>query len=177
MMESAKTVASERPAAVFVASVVKQCAHDKGLAARLRRADNPATEYQSWEFLAGQGVDLENGPRRLAYVTTVASLARTDANGRLSLGRAIADCYAGERDASPAQARLRRLLACNEVGELCLVLRPLLSLIASRSSHGVDHVRLLEQLLWFPHDPVQVKTQWAKAFYAQTRAAAKDEDA
>lgn len=71
----------------FVNGVIEQCQEDKGLAARLRRADNPATEYQSWEFLASYGIDLEKEWQRLPFVIVAAALAKAKVkrNGNLSL--------------------------------------------------------------------------------------------
>ena len=59
----------------FVQFIIERCKQDKGFAARLRRADNPATEYQSWEVL-GPWVDLENNFQRLPYAVIAASIAR-----------------------------------------------------------------------------------------------------
>ena len=63
----------------FVQNCTFRCSQDKGLAARLRRADNPATEYQSWEFLVGFGVDLEKDYQRLPFATVAAAIAKSKA--------------------------------------------------------------------------------------------------
>jgi len=151
----------------FVAGVIARCQQDKGLAARLRRADNPATEYQSWELLAAWGVDLERDDQRLPFATVAAAIARAkvDANGHLVLGRAIASCYDDGNQGDQAKARLRRLLACDETTELCRVLRPILTLVESRVGKPLDYARLLKQLRRFPFAPQQVKAQWAQEFY------------
>lgn len=156
----------------FVRSVIQQCQQDKGLAARLRRGDNPATEYQSWELLASFGVDLEREHQRLPFVTMAAAIARSKAecNGSLSLGRALAACYEDGRDSSQAKARLRRLLACDDLGEVCRILRPLFSLIESKAGQPLDYLRLLKQLRRFPFSAQQVKAQWAQEFYGQPLA-------
>lgn len=156
----------------FVSHLIELCQQDKGLAARLRRADNPATEYQSWELLAAFGIELEREEQRLPFATVACAIARTKAesNGSLSLGRAIAACYEDDRDSAQAKARLRRLLACDGIGELCRLLRPLLSLIESRAGQPLDYQRLLQQLLRFSHDPQPVKARWAQDFYGQAAA-------
>lgn len=158
----------------FVHGVIRRCKDDKGLAARLRRADNPSTEYQSWELLALYGIDLENDLERLPFVTIAAAIAKAKAenNGTLSLGRAIAACYddGSESKRKQGQARLRRLLACNDLAELCRVLRPLFSLIDSRVNQNLDYVRLLRQMWRFPADPIRVKAQWAQEFYGSFAA-------
>ncbi|WP_355492680.1 hypothetical protein [Klebsiella pneumoniae] len=56
---TAESAGNESPAKRFVGYVIERIAKDNGFAARLKRADNPATEYQSWEILAGFGIDLE----------------------------------------------------------------------------------------------------------------------
>ncbi|NNM51054.1 MAG: type I-E CRISPR-associated protein Cse2/CasB [Pseudomonadales bacterium] len=153
----------------FVNGVLERCQQDKGLAARLRRADNPATEYQSWDLLAGYGIDLENESQRLPFVTLAAAIAKakTEGNGSLALGRAIAACYEDGHDSTQAKARLRRLLACDDLPELCRILRPLLALIQSKVAQPLDYVRLLRQVRRFFFNAQQVKAQWAQEFYGQ----------
>lgn len=148
----------------FVAGVLDLCADNKGMAARLRRADNPATEYQSWELLAGYGIDLEQERERLPFVSVAAAIAKAKAerNGNMGLGRAIAACYEKGNASDQAKARLRRLLACDDLAELCRILRPVLSLIDSKVGQGLDFVRLLKQLRRFPLYAQQVKAQWAQ---------------
>ena len=152
----------------FVNGVIGRCQKDKGLSARLRRADNPATEYQSWELLASYGIDLENENERLPFATVAAQIAKAKAerNGGISIGRAIAASYPDGNQSDQAKARLRRLLACDDLPELCRILRPVLTLINSRVSQPMDYVRLLKQLRRFNYSSESVKAQWAQEFYA-----------
>jgi CRISPR system Cascade subunit CasB len=160
----------------FVEAILQRCAKDKGQAARLRRADNPATEYQSWEVLGALGIDLERDYQRLPFVTVAAAIAKSKAttNGKLSLGRAIAGCYEDGRESSQAKARLRRLLACDELAEACRILRPILTLIDSKTGQPLDFVRLLRQLRNFPFHTQSIKAQWAQEFYGQPVESVKE---
>jgi CRISPR system Cascade subunit CasB len=158
----------------FVNAVIDLCQQDKGAAARFRRADNPATEYQSWELLARLGINLENERERLPAVTVVADIARAkvERNGQARLGQALAACYENSRSEenknNPAKARLRRLLACTELPELVRHLRPVLALIHSKSGASLDYERLLRQLNLFVADPQRIRAQWAQEFYGQS---------
>lgn len=184
-METVETAlpAAQGREAKFVAATIARCRDDKGLAARLRRADNPTTEYQSWEFLAAWNVDLERESQRLPYATVAAAITRAkpDANGSLTLGRAIARCYEDGNQSDQAKARLRRVLACDELAELCRVLRPVLTLVESRVTQPLDYARLLKQLGQFGAAAGSgndswlqgIKAQWAQEFYA-TKAAAEE---
>jgi CRISPR system Cascade subunit CasB len=151
----------------FVTYVIERINKDNGFAARLKRADNPATEYQSWELLAEFGVDLEKPWERLPYCTIGAALARAKpaTDGQLSVGVAIAACFDDGNQSDQAKARLRRLLACTTTDEACRILRPLLALMSSRGKTP-DFSELLEQLLWFSgRGQERVRTRWAQDFY------------
>lgn len=152
----------------FVQGVIKRCTNNKGVAARLRRADNPATEYQSWELLVAYGVDLEKDYERLRFTAIAAAIAKAKCteNGTLRLGSAIAACFADKQRKDQGSSHLRRLLACDGLPELCRVLRPLFSLIDSRVKQQLDYVRLLEQLRRFNFNAQKVKAQWAQEFYS-----------
>lgn len=152
----------------FVQFVIERCKQDKGFAARLRRADNPATEYQSWEIL-GPWIELDNAWQRLPYATVGAAIARAkvERNGSLTLGKAIADSYAEKGStqySDQAKARLRRLLACDDVQEVCRVIRPVLALIDSKLGQPLDYSKLLSELRYFGE---RSKIRWAQDFYGQ----------
>jgi len=159
--------------------VLQRTQQDKGLAARLRRADNPATEYQSWEFLADWGIDLEHEAQRLPFTLVAAAMAKGKAahNGNLKLGQAMAACYSDGAKSDQAKAKLRRVLACDDVPELCRILRPVLTLIDSRVPQPLDYVRLLQQLRQFSWDAQKIKSQWAQEFYGRAVEDAPAEEA
>lgn len=169
-MGTTDTLAAQSRESRFVDFVIARCLVDKGLAARLRRADNRATEYQSWDLLGQMGIDLEREDQRLPFVTVAAAIAKSKAeqNGKLRLGKAIADCYEDGSKSDQAAMRLRRLLACDELSEVCRILRPLMSLIDSKVSQPMDFTRLLVQLRQFSHNAQRSKAQWAQEFYGHT---------
>lgn len=157
----------------FVAYLESALPKDKGLAARLRRADNPSTEHMSWEVLAKFNIDLEKPYMRTPYALVAASMAKGARmkNGRIRLGKAIRFAYKDAEGpkgepADQAVARLRRVLSCASTEELCRVLRPVLTLIQSRLKDDIDYARLLGQLLKFHFDPERVKAQIAQDFYS-----------
>lgn len=156
----------------FVHYIIERCQQNKGLAAKLRRADNPNTEYQSWEII-GPWVDLENSYQRLPYATVAAAIARVKlaANGQLTLGKALVLAYSekGTTEYSDqAKARLRRLLACSDVAEVCRVIRPVLTLIDSKVGQPLDYAKLLTELRYFGE---RTKIRWAQEFYGQRASA------
>lgn len=154
----------------FVSFIIERIQKDKGIAAALRRADNPATEYQCWEQLAAFNIDLDKAYMRLPYTTVAAAIAKAQVvqNGTAGIGRALASCYAEGKDNDQAKAKLRRLLACNSVEEVCRLLRPVFSLIESRSQLRLNFSQILEGLLKFHWDNRRqdIKASWAQDFYS-----------
>lgn len=158
----------ETQATRFINYVFSRLAEDTAMGARLRRADNPATEEQAWRYFARFGVNLEDARSVKAYATVAAALARAkpQKDGEHSLGRSLAG-ISGVRSADeqdgPAAVRLRRILSCRTTEEACEVLRPLLRLIAAQSSHSLCYTALLHDLLYFND---ATRRRWANAFYS-----------
>ena len=154
----------------FIEYIIEMCQKDNARAAALRRADNPGTEYQSWEILARFNIDLEKPWLRIPYATIAAAVSRgkIERNGSVGVCKVLAGCYEERNDSDQAKAKLRRLLACDSVEEACRLLRPLLRLIESKSSLTPDYAQLLRQLLRFNGESqLRVKSQWAKDFYGR----------
>ena len=151
---------------LFTAYVIKKIKTDNAFGAALRRADNPDTEYQAWEYLV-PWCNIEKPWERLPFVVVAASLARAkpEKDGTLGIGKCIAACYEDGQKSDAAKAKLRRLLACNSIEETCRVLRSALSLIQSRGI-PLGYGALLDQLLWFGSGERQ-KLRWASDFYGR----------
>ena len=140
-----------------------------GMVARMKRADNPDTTWQAWDTLAAFGIDIERPERRLPYCLVGAAVCREDCgvDGTLGLGSALAMCFDNaEKRSTQGSLRLRRLLACSDMTELCRVLRPTLSLIASRAGGRLSYARLLNELNMFARGRREyVLARWAKDFW------------
>ena len=164
MSEIAKPNKSQQ----FVKFIIELIHKDNGAAAALKRADNPATEYQSWEYLARLPfIDIDKDYERLPYATIACAMAKAKAeqNGSVRIGAAIAHCYDDGNNSEQAKAKLRRLLACDSIEETCRVLRPLFSLIHSKAGIQLDYADLLQDLYWFHNNDQRVKSKWAQNFY------------
>jgi CRISPR system Cascade subunit CasB len=148
----------------FVVFVLKRLAGDTAFGAALRRADNPATEFQSWEYLASW-CDLDNTYERTCFATVAAGLARAkqSTDTPISIGSVVARCYKDGNQDDSAKRKLRRLLACDSSAEACQWVRPLLRLAESRGVH-LNFGRLLEDMLYFGQN---VKVRWATDFYGK----------
>ena len=174
-----KTVPPRGKSLRFVDYIISRCQADNGLRAALKRADNPATEYQSWEVLAGFHVNLEYENQRLPHAAIAAAIARAkvEENGTVRIGQAIARCYEDGNASDQAKAKLRRLLACDSVPEVCRILRPLFSLIEAKGNIVLDYAGLLNDLLWFGHgeSQIRIKACWAQDFYGKPAEGGKDE--
>lgn len=164
-MNNAEILKKSRGGA-FVEFVLRRMENDSAFGAALRRADNPATESQSWEYLANW-CDLDKDWERRPFETVAAAIAHAKPvkDGYLGIGKAIAACYDGGNQSDQSKAKLRRLLACDAVKEVCAILRPLLNLISSRGIH-LCYGRLLDDLLYFG-DGEKTKVKWAVDFYGR----------
>jgi len=150
----------------LVAKVFARCKNDKGFAAVLKRADNPDTAYQAWEILANYGVPLDKESKRKPYALIFAAIARSskEKDGNLGLGAALANAYQddGGRESDAAKAKLRRILACDDVIEVCQVLRPIMQLICSRGVE-ISFDKLLKNLIFFNSE--KTLACWAQDFF------------
>jgi len=148
----------------FVDYVLRRMADDSAFRAALRRADNPATEYQAWEHLVAW-CDIAQEVERRPYATIASAIARAEPkkDGSLGIGEAIAACYEDGNASDSAKSKLRRLLACTTREEASIVLRPLLSLIASHEVR-LGYGQLLGELTHFGD---RVKARWAVNFYGR----------
>jgi CRISPR system Cascade subunit CasB len=176
---SQKSDSSRFRSLAFVDYIINRCQANNGLRAALKRADNPATEYQSWEVLAGFHVNLEYENQRLPHATVAAAIARAKVgqNGTANIGHAIARSYENGNASDQAKAKLRRLLACDSVPEACRILRPLFSLIESRGDTVPDYAGLLNDLLRFGYEDSRshIKARWAQDFYGKPGNGEKDD--
>ncbi|MFA5664563.1 type I-E CRISPR-associated protein Cse1/CasA [Castellaniella sp.] len=168
-MAGAQTASTE---ASIVHGLLASMRQDARLVARLRRSDSLAMDHAHWKILAGLGVDLEEPTQRIPFAIVATALARAHAkcSGHLGLGQAIAACHVHGAQSRMGRTRLRHLLACTDLSELPDALFPLLTLINTRVSVPLDHVRLLRQLRQFATEPQAVREQWAREFHAGRRA-------
>lgn len=150
----------------LVAKVYARCEKDKGFAAALKKADNPDTEYQAWEIFAENGIPLDKEFKRIPCALVLAAVAKSSrkSDGSIEIGTALAQAYQDDKDkdSDAAKMKLRRILACDNVVELCSVLRPILQLISSKGV-AISYAKLLNDLLHFNSE--KTLACWAQDFF------------
>ncbi|MDD5651197.1 MAG: type I-E CRISPR-associated protein Cse2/CasB [Candidatus Nanoarchaeia archaeon] len=150
----------------FVEFVIKQVRKNSSFRAKLSRADNIDTAPIAYECL-GNWCDILDKDEFLSYATIGAALARAKIknNGTLSIAEAIDQSYveAGSKHYSErAASKLRRLLACDSVEELCMILRNVLRQV---ETVNLDYESLLEDIKIFNYRKDVIKRKWAASFY------------
>ncbi|MBQ9219621.1 type I-E CRISPR-associated protein Cse2/CasB [Succinivibrio sp.] len=165
----------------FVHYICQLCSEDKGNAANLRKADLTTLNAYVLSSLVKSGIDITKEYEFLPYSIVTAAIARSKdyKNGEVSFSKALASAekYNDEKQRINDK-RLRRLLACNDIKELALVLRPTLILIQSRLKENIDFEELLKDLCSFRFEDGRdrVKKKWAMQFYSTKPDEIKEAD-
>lgn len=165
----------------FVLYICQLCSKDKGQAANLRKADLPTLNTNVLSALVKFKIDITNEDEFLPYSIVTAAIARSKdyKNGEVIFSKALAlvEKYNDAQQTSDDK-RLRRLLACNDIKELSLVLRPTLTLIQSRFNTNIDFEELLKDLRSFRFEDGRdrVKKKWAMQFYSTKPGEIKEAD-
>lgn len=144
----------------FIDQLARLCA-DRGHAAALRRHWSAATRHQALPVLGRLGAI---GDERTA---TVAALYAVHPLHKEGIGIGHAALRMGERKDGdhPYDRHFRRLLACDEVGDLAPQLHRLVKRL-ERDAIPLDYAKLLRELrFWSTGHAESVKTAWAKEFW------------
>ena len=158
----------------FIDWILDNSQKDNGFSAKMRRADNPDQEYYALGILCGFDIDIEKESERLPYSVVGAALCRE----ALRICESLKASESGEKNSDIDSPRLRRLLSCNSIQELCRSLRPVLSLIASRNI-SLCYSKLLEDICRFQYDNARqnIKLRWTREFFRRsTDESATEED-
>lgn len=153
----------------FIIYAIERSKKDSAFRTALKKADNSNTEYEAWEYLCEFGFDIENEYERKPVLLIASAIAKSKIlkDGKYGLGKSIAIAYNNQKD-GPAKARLRRLLACENIDEACSVLRHILNFINSKCI-SLSYYDLLNDLLFwnYPEKIEKTKIKWAKEFYSK----------
>ena len=146
----------------FVDYLFEICSRDKGFRADLRRADNPAFEWKIWPVINRFAGSLEPDDIRKAYAIIGSAIGKSgqSRNGNIGIGRAFR--FISKGDAGKFPSRFMRLLSSNDLSDLLMVLRPVLSYISSEDI-ALDYKGLLKSILGFRYEESRnrIKACWA----------------
>lgn len=171
-----KKIDKENNAEDFVSFMMRAVEREKEIIHSFCRADNPRLEYKSWKYLVKFNVALNNPHERLPYLHIGSAIAKSKIkiNGTNNIGKVLASCYDDASNNLTAQAKLNRLLSCESVQEVCLILRQLFSLIRTSSeiSNDINFIQILKDLLNFRWENSRkiIKSQWAQDFFYSEKA-------
>ena len=157
----------------FVAMVIRRSTEDPAFRAAMRRADNPTTASFAWEHLVAW-CDISKDWERLPFALIGAAIANDlpSADGETDLGGLLRKCCSSADDMEREKRRLRRLLSCDSIPELCTVLRSTLKYLQSNSAVQIGYAGLLSDILYFNE---RVKLRWADSFFGNKIEGKEDE--
>ncbi len=157
----------------FVDYIFRLCNSDSGIASKLKRAGSENQAVSSYGILVGAGVDIEKYyqliPHSIVAEIIAKSKLESDA-GKENFGKVLrlsTELKKGD-DKEINDTRMRRILNCDTLEELQVILRPVLNFIISRGFIGNLCLHdFLNDLLYFEHEAAQnrIKKKWAKGFY------------
>lgn len=143
---------------------------DRGALANLRCAlrSQPELRRRAWPLIA-QLTSLTNKvgyeDSMLVVYETVAALWAADPESHRSVGNFGVTCCQLRGDNPTFDMRFRRLLACDDRGEMCERLVPV-ALAAQKKSFAVDYDALFGDLQFFAGDGRdRVRIRWAQAYW------------
>lgn len=155
-----------------IEEAIERCQKDTFFKASLKKLSSNVSKMDGWWALSDLGVNLADSKEVEVTSLVFSSIARNnvDKDGVLPIGKAILFAYANDSDLVKGKkrgsARFRRLLSCKNEADFVNILRPLISLIDSRSV-SLDYSGLLLDLLLvrYPERREQILSGWAKDFY------------
>lgn len=178
----------------FVEYVFKRKKDDTGFAAKLRRCDNRDTEYYAYEILS-KFIDMQKDSQRLPYALIGAAICKDNStiDGEDNLGTSLAKCLKAKWDAEnkwermsekerddkirQGSLRMRRLLDCDSIDEICLILRQIITYIQSNMPGSLSYSQLLADINGFDSlNSNSIKRKWATQFFEILLPVRKDAD-
>lgn len=163
----------------FVESVYRRKEVDSAFRSRMRAARSSLRETAVWGDLAGY-FDITREDIRAIYVLVGSSIAleNGEKNGTKAFASLLSMAWKDNKNQKflddkkiaqhPAVMRLRRIVSCRDVQEVCQLLGPCLQLIRSRVSGELDYMALMKDLLDFSFSSEKaevVKARWVMDFH------------
>lgn len=163
----------------FVESVYRRKEDDGVFRSRMRAARSSSRETAVWFDLAGY-IDITREDVRAIYVLIGSSIAleNSEKNGTKTFSSLLSMAWRDNKNQKfldekkiaqhPAVMRLRRIVSCRDVQEVCQLLGPCLQLIRSRVPGELDYMTLMKDLLDFGFSSERaeaVKARWVMDFH------------
>lgn len=158
----------------FIDYIFRLCKSDSGAASKLKRAGSENQMALSYGILVGAGIDIEKKYQLIPHSIVAEIIAKSDLEsdtGKENFGKVLrlASELKKEKGQEVNDTKMRRILNCDTLEELQIVLRSMLNFIISRGF--IDKLSLndfLKDLLKFESEWAQnrIKKKWAIGFYS-----------
>lgn len=156
----------------FVKYIIDLYKRDKKAEVDLKKGDNKNLSYKSWQYLIKFNIDIEKDRDRIIYGLIATNIVKNklDKDGKDSIGLALFKCYESKnqdnKKDNKGEAKLMRLLACDNYNELCQVLKYYLPFIEEKAKGMLSYSVLLQDILYFNE---KTKAKWASDFFKKVK--------